>query len=157
MCFVFSFAFAFCHCHCYCLLCYIVVIWCGASFLNVRYCCLLWCIVLTLHYCCCLLWFVVPCLPLLLVWFISPCLALLLVVLCHSSPCTVVVCCGLSPSLNIVVIFCCGSSFFIHFYYQRHEEPQEQILKERFKSNFQTRNKTIYCDSKTKTQLRTRT
>jgi hypothetical protein len=41
---------------------------------------------------------------------------------------------------------------------QRHEYPQEQRLKERFKSNFQTRNKTRLCDSKTRTQeLRTRT
>jgi hypothetical protein len=48
---------------------------------------------------------------------------------------------------------------------QRHEYPQEQRLNERFKSNFQTRNKMRLHDSKTKTQefititqdLRTRT
>jgi hypothetical protein len=34
--------------------------------------------------------------------------------------------------------------------YQGHEKSQKQRLKERFKSNFQTRNKTILCDSKTK-------
>ncbi len=33
---------------------------------------------------------------------------------------------------------------------QGHEEPQEQRLKGRFKSNFQTRNKTRLCDSKIK-------
>jgi hypothetical protein len=33
---------------------------------------------------------------------------------------------------------------------QGHEKPQEQRLKERLKSNFQTRNKTRLCDSKTK-------
>jgi hypothetical protein len=32
---------------------------------------------------------------------------------------------------------------------QGYENPQEQWLKERFKSNFQTRNKTRLCDSKT--------
>ncbi len=35
---------------------------------------------------------------------------------------------------------------------QWHEKPQEQMLKRRSKSNFQTRNKTRLCDSKTKTQ-----
>ncbi len=35
---------------------------------------------------------------------------------------------------------------------QRHEEPQGQSLKERSKFNFQTRNETRLCDSKTKTQ-----
>jgi hypothetical protein len=45
----------------------------------------------------------------------------------------------------------------MHLYCQGQEEPQEQKLKERFKFNFQTRNKTRLCDSKTKTQkLRTR-
>ncbi len=40
----------------------------------------------------------------------------------------------------------------------RTREPQEQRLKRKFKSNFQTRNKTKLCDSKTKTQnLRTKT
>jgi len=29
---------------------------------------------------------------------------------------------------------------------QRHKNSQEQKLKERFKSNFQTRNKTRLCD-----------
>ncbi len=39
---------------------------------------------------------------------------------------------------------------------QGHKEPQEQRLKRKFKSNFQTRNKTKLCDSKTRTQdLRT--
>jgi hypothetical protein len=41
---------------------------------------------------------------------------------------------------------------------QGHEDPQEQRLKERFKSNFQTRNKIRLYDSKTITQeLKTRT
>jgi hypothetical protein len=41
---------------------------------------------------------------------------------------------------------------------QGHEEPQEQRLKERSNSNFQTRNKTKLCDSKIRTQdLRSRT
>jgi len=35
--------------------------------------------------------------------------------------------------------------------YQGHEKTQEQRLKERLKSNFQTRNKIRLCDSKTKT------
>ncbi len=35
---------------------------------------------------------------------------------------------------------------------QRHEEPQEQRLKEMSKSNVQTGNKTRLCDSKIKTQ-----
>ncbi len=35
---------------------------------------------------------------------------------------------------------------------QGHEEWQEQRLKERSKFNFQTKNKTRLCDSKTKTQ-----
>jgi hypothetical protein len=40
----------------------------------------------------------------------------------------------------------------------KHKKSQEQRLKRRFKSNFQTRNKTILCDSKTKTQdLRVKT
>ncbi len=40
---------------------------------------------------------------------------------------------------------------------QGHEDPQEQKLKKRFKSNFQIMN-TKLCDSKTKTQeLRIRT
>ncbi len=33
---------------------------------------------------------------------------------------------------------------------QRHEEPQKQTLKKKFKSNFQTMNKTRLCDSKKK-------
>jgi hypothetical protein len=42
--------------------------------------------------------------------------------------------------------------------YQRHENPQEQRLKERSKFNFQTNNKTRLCDSKIIThELRTRT
>jgi len=41
---------------------------------------------------------------------------------------------------------------------QGHENPQKQKLKEKFKSNFQIRNKIRLCDSKTKTQkLRTKT
>ncbi len=36
--------------------------------------------------------------------------------------------------------------------HQRNKESQEERLKERSKSNFQTRNKTKLCDSKTKTQ-----
>jgi len=36
--------------------------------------------------------------------------------------------------------------------YQRHEKIWEQRLKERFKSNFQTRNKTRLYDSKKRTQ-----
>jgi hypothetical protein len=36
--------------------------------------------------------------------------------------------------------------------YQKHEEPQEQRLKERSKSNFQTRNKIRLCDSQTITK-----
>jgi hypothetical protein len=35
---------------------------------------------------------------------------------------------------------------------QKHEEPQVQKLKERSKSNFQTRNKITLCDSKIRTQ-----
>jgi hypothetical protein len=35
---------------------------------------------------------------------------------------------------------------------QEHEDSQKQRLKERFKSNFQTRNNLRLCDSKTKTQ-----
>jgi len=35
---------------------------------------------------------------------------------------------------------------------QRHEDTQEQRLKERSKFNFQTRNKTKLCDLKTRTQ-----
>jgi hypothetical protein len=35
---------------------------------------------------------------------------------------------------------------------KEHEYPQEQMLKEKFKSNFQTRNKIRLCDSKTKIQ-----
>ncbi len=35
---------------------------------------------------------------------------------------------------------------------QGHKIPQEQRLKESSKSNFQTRNKTSLCDSKTRTQ-----
>jgi hypothetical protein len=35
---------------------------------------------------------------------------------------------------------------------QRHEDPQEQRLKEGPKFNFQTRNKTKLCNSKTITQ-----
>jgi hypothetical protein len=43
-------------------------------------------------------------------------------------------------------------------YYQGHKDPQEQRLKERFRYNFQIRNKTRLCDSKTKIQeLKTRT
>jgi len=39
-----------------------------------------------------------------------------------------------------------------------HEKPQEQRLMERFKFNFQKRNKTKLCDSKIRTQeLRTKT
>jgi hypothetical protein len=34
---------------------------------------------------------------------------------------------------------------------QGHEERQEQALKERFKFNFQTKNKIRLCDSKTNT------
>ena len=42
--------------------------------------------------------------------------------------------------------------------YQGHKELQGQRLKERFKTKFQTRNKTRLCDSKTKTQeLKTKT
>jgi hypothetical protein len=41
---------------------------------------------------------------------------------------------------------------------QGHEESQEQRLKRRYKSNFQTRNKTKLYDSKTRTQdLRAKT
>ncbi len=41
---------------------------------------------------------------------------------------------------------------------QGHEDPQRQRLKERFKFNYQIRNKTILCNSKPKTQeLKTRT
>jgi len=36
--------------------------------------------------------------------------------------------------------------------HQKHKESQEERLKERSKSNFQTRNKTKLCDLKTKTQ-----
>ncbi len=36
--------------------------------------------------------------------------------------------------------------------YQGHEETRKQRLKERYKSNFQTRNKTRLCDSKIRTQ-----
>jgi hypothetical protein len=36
--------------------------------------------------------------------------------------------------------------------YQGHKDSQKQRLKEKFKSNFQTRNETILCNSKTKTQ-----
>jgi hypothetical protein len=36
--------------------------------------------------------------------------------------------------------------------YQRHKKSQEQRLKERFKSNFQTRNKLKLCDSKIRIQ-----
>jgi hypothetical protein len=36
---------------------------------------------------------------------------------------------------------------------QGHKKPQEQRLKERFKSNFQIRNKIRLCDSKTITQV----
>jgi len=36
--------------------------------------------------------------------------------------------------------------------YQGHEDPQEQRLKEKSKSNFQTRNKTRLCNSKITTQ-----
>jgi hypothetical protein len=39
----------------------------------------------------------------------------------------------------------------MHYYCQGHKKPQEQRLKERSKSNFQTRNKTRLCDSKKKT------
>jgi len=78
---------------------------------------------------------------------------LLLVVLCCFSPYIDVVCCGLSPSPYVIATFCCGSLSFIC---QGHGKPQEQRLKERFKFNFQTMNKTRLCDSKTKTQeLRT--
>jgi len=35
---------------------------------------------------------------------------------------------------------------------QGHKNPQEQRLKESSKSNFQTRNETSLCDSKTRTQ-----
>jgi hypothetical protein len=35
--------------------------------------------------------------------------------------------------------------------YQGHEDAQEQRLKERCKSNFQTKNKTRLCNSKIKT------
>jgi hypothetical protein len=35
---------------------------------------------------------------------------------------------------------------------QKHEKPQVQKLKERSKSNFQTRNKITLCDSKIRTQ-----
>jgi hypothetical protein len=35
---------------------------------------------------------------------------------------------------------------------QGHENPQEQRLKERCKSNFQTKNKTRLCNSKIRTQ-----
>ncbi len=38
----------------------------------------------------------------------------------------------------------------MHYYCQGHKKPQEQRLKEKSKSNFQTRNKTRLCDSKTK-------
>ncbi len=42
--------------------------------------------------------------------------------------------------------------------YQGHEKPQEQRLKKRFKSNFQTRNKRKLWDLKIRTQdLRTKT
>jgi len=36
--------------------------------------------------------------------------------------------------------------------YQKHKKTQEQKLKERFKSDFQIRNKTRLCDSKTRTK-----
>jgi hypothetical protein len=44
------------------------------------------------------------------------------------------------------------SNFPTHVNYQIHEDPQEQRLKERSKSNFQTKNKTRLCDSKIRTQ-----
>ncbi len=34
---------------------------------------------------------------------------------------------------------------------QEHEKPQEQNIKKKIKFNFQTRNETRLCDSKTKT------
>ncbi len=55
-----------------------------------------------------------------------------------------------STSYNFLNFQCVGC--------QGHKKPQEQKLKERSKSNFQIRNKTRLCDSKTKTQeLKTRT
>jgi hypothetical protein len=41
--------------------------------------------------------------------------------------------------------------------YQGHEKPREQRLKERFKFNFQTKNKKKICELKEKTELRTKT
>jgi hypothetical protein len=35
---------------------------------------------------------------------------------------------------------------------RRHEKPLKQGLKKRFKYNFQSKNKTLLCDSKTKTR-----
>jgi hypothetical protein len=50
-------------------------------------------------------------------------------------------------SILLRYIFSCSRNMC-----QEHEEPQEQKLKKRFKSNFQTRNKTRLCNSKIKTQ-----
>jgi len=45
----------------------------------------------------------------------------------------------------------------VEIYYQGHKDPQEKRLKESSKSNFQTRNKTILCNSKTRLhELKTR-
>jgi hypothetical protein len=41
---------------------------------------------------------------------------------------------------------------YMCYHCQGHKKPREQRLKERSKFNFQTRNKTRLCDSKTKTQ-----
>jgi hypothetical protein len=139
----------------HCSLPCVVVIGCGASLFTMHYCRLLWCVAFALRccccllwfhplpcaittcygalslilHCCCLLWFVVLCLPPLLVWFITLCFMLLLVVLCRSSPCIDVVCCGLSPSPYVTATFCCGSLSFVC---QGYGKPQEQRLKKRF-------------------------
>jgi hypothetical protein len=53
-------------------------------------------------------------------------------------------------------VSCKNIIYEIYMVCQGHKEPQEQRLKRKFKSNFQTRNKTKLCDSKTRTQdLRT--
>lgn len=53
------------------------------------------------------------------------------------------------------MIFWVNFNFPLHhdenIFYQRHEDAQEQRLKERCKYNFQTKNKTRLCNSKTKT------
>jgi hypothetical protein len=74
---------------------------------------------------------------------------------------------GMTSIINTVLALCCDFSFQYgedsqkitknvkHCWEtscQEYEDPQKQRLKERFKSNFQTRNITKLCNSKTRTR-----